>query len=381
MTGRSRLSLIAVCWSLIVGLEVSHAEEFAMRGAARPEADQLFRRDTRWRGSDAANSIDLGEGRVLWTFGDSFVDNNPVASQRQRKTARFIRNSIAIQRGYDPTSAEFLSYWQENREGVPTAFFRSEGEVFLWPGGGVLLDDKLLIYLVRVRNAAEARLGFAVEGWEAVLIHNAQDDPSDWEMEFVSTPQNSMGVMVGSGSSLRQGDWVYSFGSDNSRRHNLFLTRIRVADAMVGDFADLEWFNGSEEAWLKQAQIDARPPLPLVRDGQTEFTVHYEVKLDSFLLTQFQSFPRSPIIVREAQQLTGPWSNGQTVFVPEEATPSREDVMLYASKAHPEQTTEGLAVTYCTNAVRPADLLTSEELYYPRFVRFTFETQAESSAN
>ena len=92
MTGRSRLSLIAVCWSLIVGLEVSHAEEFAMRGVAWPEADQLFRRDTRWRGSDAANSIDLGEGRVLWTFGDSFVDNNPVAAQRQRKTARFIRN-------------------------------------------------------------------------------------------------------------------------------------------------------------------------------------------------------------------------------------------------------------------------------------------------
>ena len=38
-----------------------------------PEADSLFRSDPLWLGADAAFSVDLGRGRVLWLFGDSFV--------------------------------------------------------------------------------------------------------------------------------------------------------------------------------------------------------------------------------------------------------------------------------------------------------------------
>jgi hypothetical protein len=36
-----------------------------------PEADALFRGDAHWVGGDGCYSIDLGDGRVLWTFGDS----------------------------------------------------------------------------------------------------------------------------------------------------------------------------------------------------------------------------------------------------------------------------------------------------------------------
>ena len=38
-----------------------------------PEADELFRSDPHWLGSDDAYSIDLGDGRVLWLFGDTFI--------------------------------------------------------------------------------------------------------------------------------------------------------------------------------------------------------------------------------------------------------------------------------------------------------------------
>ena len=40
---------------------------------AWPDGDGLFRRDPRWRGGDVASSLDLGQDRVLWLFGDSFV--------------------------------------------------------------------------------------------------------------------------------------------------------------------------------------------------------------------------------------------------------------------------------------------------------------------
>ena len=356
------------------------AEDWTVHCEPWPEADRLFKRDSRWRGADAANSIDLGDGRVLWTFGDTFVDTNKDPSQRHRKTSKFIRNSIAIQIGYDPTRAEFRPYWQELEDGTPSSFLRSEGDVFYWPGGGLMLDDQVLLFLMRIINS-DARLGFSVAGWGAVVIENPQDNPKKWRMRFIETPQNSHSIMVGSGSSLRVGNWVYSFGAEYTLRHRLYLTRIPVAEALAGNFSKLEWWNGSETDWQKHSAIKEQPPQPIVDRGQTEFTVHREAKTNSFQLTQFQSFPRSPIVIREAQELTGPWSHERTVYVPEEADTSRKGTMVYACKAHPEQAAEGLAVTYCTNTFHLATVRTDESLYYPRFVRFIFKLQDDETAN
>jgi hypothetical protein len=144
-------------------------------------------------------------------------------------------------------------------EGKVSAFFRSEGEVLFWPGGGLLLDDRLLVFLMRIRNS-QKELGFSILGWGAVLFDNPLDDPTKWQIEFIATPQNMQNILVGSGSSLRKGDWVYSF----------------------------------------------------------------------------------------------------------------KELMMYAAKVHPEQETQGLAVTYCTNTRHLAKVIENESLYYPRFVRFVF---------
>jgi hypothetical protein len=50
-------------------------------------------------GSDGAFSIDLGNGRTLWLFGDTLVVKK---AGDTRKTAAFLHNTVAIQSGYDP---------------------------------------------------------------------------------------------------------------------------------------------------------------------------------------------------------------------------------------------------------------------------------------
>ncbi len=64
-----------------------------------PAADKMFKRDHRWLGGDGASSIDLGGGRVLWLFGDSFID---ARDRHLRGESVLIRNSVAIQFGHDP---------------------------------------------------------------------------------------------------------------------------------------------------------------------------------------------------------------------------------------------------------------------------------------
>jgi len=63
------------------------------------EAEKIFHCDPRWLGGDGATAIDLTAGRVLWLFGDSFID---VSGTGSRKSSALARNSIAIQSGYDP---------------------------------------------------------------------------------------------------------------------------------------------------------------------------------------------------------------------------------------------------------------------------------------
>ena len=73
-----------------------------------PEANLLFKKDARWLGGDGASSVDLGNERVLWLFGDSFIGRG---ESRNRDDAFIVRNSIALQQGYDPSSATIDFSW------------------------------------------------------------------------------------------------------------------------------------------------------------------------------------------------------------------------------------------------------------------------------
>jgi len=115
---------------------------------AWPEADRLFRTDPLWLGGDGAFSIDLGDNQVLWLFGDSFVVRKP---GQQRKESRMLRNTLAIQTGYDPSRASMKYYWR-TRRGQPESFFQEQGGNWLWPMHGVRLGDHLLLLPARTTH-------------------------------------------------------------------------------------------------------------------------------------------------------------------------------------------------------------------------------------
>jgi hypothetical protein len=78
-----------------------------------PQADALFHSDPKWLGSDDAYSIDLGNGKVLWLFGDTFI---ATSDKNIRNESIMIRNSIGIQNGYDPSRSSIKFYWRNQNE-------------------------------------------------------------------------------------------------------------------------------------------------------------------------------------------------------------------------------------------------------------------------
>ena len=178
-------------------------------------------------------------------------------------------------------------------------------------------------------------------------------------------PQNDFRVLVGSAGVVSDGQHVLAF-SVSADTHDVFLVRWSCEEAATGDLARPEWWTGTEGGWIEQGKL-RELPAPLFEDGQTEFTVHFSRELDCFLQFQFEGFPQSPIGFRTARSLAGPWSNLQLCFWPEEIHDKNRKLTLYAAKAHPEQKSAGLAITYASNYLDLAQLLVDPEAYYPRF--------------
>jgi hypothetical protein len=337
------------------------------RGASWDEADLLFRRDAYWVGGDGAYSVDLGHGRVLWLFGDTVIDPTGARS-RKSPEADMISNTVAIQQGYDPSTAAMRFYWRTDQDGHVAAFFPDVGAERYWPGHGIRIRDRLILFLMRVRGVPTG-LGFEVYDWDAVLVHNPDAEPSAWETSWLDTPENDLQVIVGSASVLVEDDVVYAYSSREPSSGDVYLVRWPAHSVYDGTLRDMEWWAG-DDGWIADGSASGRPT-PVLRGGGTESTVHRDRAAGCYLQVQSVGFGQAVLSLRSATRLTGPWSSGVTVYRPPELDKPR--IMIYQGKAHPYLTGADLILSYSTNSFDFQNLIDDTAIYYPRFVRLSRE--------
>jgi hypothetical protein len=366
MEAKAQLRTLVAASSLcltVTGCDRGSDAEAAWLEFDWPEADSLFQRDGSWVGADGAYSIDLGDGRVLWLFGDSWIDPT---DRGRRRGASMVSNTLGVQQGYDPTQATARFFWQTEPDGTPAAFFPDSGGLRYWPGHGVKLGDRLVLFLMVVEPTTNG-LGFEVGDWDAVLVRNPDEDPTEWEIKWLETPPNRSQIIIGSGSVLREAGYIYAFGAQEpAAPHDVYLARWREEEVLVDRLDGMEWWGGDEEGWVahRDEGLGARP---VFGDGQTEFTVHYDQRSREFVEIQTVGFGPAAVVRRTAPHVTGPWSAPDTVFMPPQVEFPR--IMIYQGKAHPHLEGAELILTYCTNSFELGDHLTQDWLYYPRFVR------------
>lgn len=332
-----------------------------------PEADALFHRDSRWLGGDDAYSIDLGHGRVLWLFADSFIATSVAHS---RSEAKIIRNSVAIQKGYDPSAASIKFYWKGGRRN-PASFFGEQQDEWYWPGHGIRLENKLIIFLMKVRKV-ETGLGFEVFGWRAVSIENPDDEPSAWKIKTLETPKNDYRVIIGSASILRDENHLYAFSAQETSGHNVFIVRWPINEAANDNLQNPQWWISSSREWVRQQELKELPA-PVLTGAQTEFTVHFDSKRKQFLQIQTVGFGAADLAIRRAKKMTGDWSEPEAFYRPVES--NRSDTFIYAGKAHAELRGADLVLTYVVNSNQFAKLVGDGSIYYPRFLKGRFHPQ------
>lgn len=356
----ARLALAALLACGCVGPQSEKRPAPDWAGRAWPEADALFTSDPRWLGGDGAYSISLDDKRTLWMFGDSFIARSLPG---KRSDADWARNTAAIQTGRDPSKASIRFYWR-TKSGKSVALFGPEGDRWLWPGHGALIQERLLLFFMRIRKTDEGgAFGFAAYGAEARLIENPREEPSAWRRATIELPKNDFGAILGTGGVISHKGHLYAY-SPHHTTHRVYLARWSVEDAAKGVLDAPVWWDG--RGWTSQNDLRGAPAA-VVDKGQVESTVHFDRKREIFVLAQSVGFAPAHLALRTAPRPEGPWSPPKPVFRPEEA--GFPSAFIYAGKAHPALSGAELVMTYASNTSDLGVLVNDMRLYFPRFVR------------
>jgi hypothetical protein len=333
--------------------------------AAWPEADALFRRDPRWLGADVASSVDLGDGRVLWLFGDTWIDPS---GSGDRRSARMISNSVGVQTGSDPSQAGMSFHWGSDADGQPRALFPDEGPEALWFGHGVNVDGRVVLFFARTLRNTGTGLGFEHAGWGALMVENPGDEPSRWRTRMLDTADANQEILLGYASAFADERYVYAFGSLNAdKSHPIHAARWRRDGFRTGDLGRPAWWAGEAAGWVTGSE--GADPQRLFGNAQTDLSIHRDSVTGRFVAVHTVGFGPAVVGLRSAPALAGPWSDPDPVYRPPEF--SRPDIMIYSAKAHPALAGADLVVTYATNSTRFEEHFSDPEIYYPRFVRFS----------
>ena len=351
-------------WTLILFLSITEiclsqpfdTARYTVQVKYASETDQYFKNDATWRGADGASSVDLGNGKILWLFSDSFISSDSTLS---RKGSKIIRNTIGIQEGSDLKTAPIKYYWDKSGK-EPQAFFHTPGKFWFWTGHGVMVKDQLLVFLMKVREV-KTGLGFESFGWCAVLISNPADEPSKWKMKYLEGPE-TYGLIVGSAAVLKDEKYLYAYGAVEPSTHEIYVLRWKIDQAYSGDITNPEWFSNGK--WSPRT---ARNPVPEpLFIGGTEFSVHYDPSLKKFIQIQSYGFGEAAIGMRMADSLQGKWTEPFVFYKP--GYPGIKKPFMYAAKAHPELHSDGIYITYNVNSFDFEELIENQNLYFPKFI-------------
>lgn len=359
-------------------------------GSPWPEADALFRSNPRWLGGDGGMTVDLGDGRLLWLFGDTLVARNASAGDR---SAAFLANTMGLSSATDPLASGLSFHWRETRTPGPLPPARDapwplpldsplpgdavdikpilpdDGPIVHWPAGGAMVDGTLVLLASRIDYGSGA-FGFRGMGTDVYFVDDVRGAPEEWQWEGTRLPTRFGGELtVGSGSVLVEGPFLLAFGQRDWKdasgwtHHDPVLLRWPRSAVAAHRLGEAEWFDPSRGAWRPEGALAGYPP-PLWGEGAPAYSVHWDAALGRYVEIQSTGFGATPVQARVAQRPEGPWSNATTVYLPPET--ADKALLEYMATAHPTVAGGGLAITYSVNL---ADGSLGDPRYRPRFAR------------
>lgn len=310
--------------------------------------DSVFTRyGNGWTGGDVAASYKLPDGRLLWLWGDSFLDT--VYPNRQRPVVGFIHNQVTTMNN---AGGDFITYYGGTKRN-PLPYFEASGNTFYWPCFTFMnsANTNVYIFLDRVETFGSGAFDFKVTGVDVAVLRY----PSLAIEKILPFTRDT--VVNWSGDAYESSDgYVYLFGVE-STKYNKF---IHVARTPKNNPLKVTYWNGSN--WVAEAQSTVR-----VLGGISQGFSFFMHKGRQYLLSQ-ENLLGPKIYLWDAASPVGPFTRKRLVYT----TPDKVGnfkVWTYNAKAHPAlSVNDSLLVGYCTNSQTANGLIKNADTYRPYFV-------------
>jgi hypothetical protein len=352
-----------------IGLAFEHSEP-------APDLNARFRSQRGWIGGDTAQSVSLGQGKTLWLFGDTWVG---AVKDGRRSRARLVHNSVGIQ---DSSQTPCRYVIAEGASEKPVEFFSpADGRGWLWPLSGVLVRDRLYLFLAQYERSENPRSPeHSLIGQWLGIVENPHDDPQDWCLTQTPIPfsitQPTRTLSYGS-NAVVAGEHLYIYGCDDrskERTLGVYLTVARVPLDHVENMSQWRFFRKGR--WSH----DSASATHISDYMAAELSVARLPNSDQYVMVYTDCGVSNRVVARTAPTPVGPWSDIKLIHT---CTDAKRDtgVFSYAAKAHPTLSDDGrLVISYLTSSADPWQVATDARLFWPTFVTVDFRDNRPASS-
>jgi hypothetical protein len=323
-----------------------------------------------WLGADAAYSIPLGEDRSVWIFGDTLYGKRRVVKGNE---PRMVHNTLGISTCDDDGVWHIQYVVKHDAAGIPQSYFSpKDANHWYWAMDGFKAHGDLWILLLCVEAAtgkmADA-MNFKVCGSDLAQVSHIDQDPHNWQVSVHPLVSNGVGAYP-SATAVIHDDFAYLFAVYETGKRPLVVARIPLSG--LNQPKESLQYLASDNVW--KAGFKPADAKEIMKQGSSELSIRYHPDRRQWLAVMFDPNGFSDkILLRTASELTGPWSEGTTIYRVPEMSPDRpaqdKNTFCYAAKEHPEfeQKTQ-LLFTYVCNTTDVSSLATHLKIYLPQTV-------------
>jgi hypothetical protein len=286
-------------------------------------AGSFSRTDERFgiHGTDLGILWDGGDGRVFVLFGDTYGRGWGGAGAGPAE-ADWRCNVLAFSTDRDLGAGMRLDSVVARDDGLAAQVIESGAgrrrEVTVIPNSGIAVDGRQFVHYMSVHEWGPP--GRWTTNHAGIAV--SADDGATWSKPKRARWKNSRAHdhPFQLGAFTRDGDHVYLFGTTNGRFGDGRLARVSTSDIL--EPAAYEYWTG--DGWGRD-EFKAAPVLP---GPVGELSVAYNVHFGRWLALHLDEH-RAAIVLRTAERLVGPWSDGEVVVS------GRDHPALYGGYLHP----------------------------------------------
>ncbi|MFG2058372.1 DUF4185 domain-containing protein [Micromonospora sp. NPDC048930] len=261
--------------------------------------------DTRWqiKATDLGIMWDNGSGQILTAFGDTFGNGwtGPGGGVGDPATIDWRCNTLV--RSADHVLADGMTFDDAvlDRPGhaaqvLPCKKIDND-EMTVIPTAGVSVGRRQYLHYMSVNHWGPAGQWFTNYSGIAYSDDNGQTWVKDPGARWYNTSAWDQRFQMG--AFLREGGYVYLYGTPNGRFGNAYLSR--VPESQVLQPAAYRYWNGS--GWV----TDQWASVPVASGPVGELSVQYSRYLGRFVMTYLNE-NRAALVLRSAPSPAGPWS-------------------------------------------------------------------------